>query len=252
MTRISAENICKNFDIDFKKGDPVLAKILNFFTVKREKQERLVLKNISFSVSTGEVLGIIGRNGAGKSTLLKIIAGIYQPAQGKVKLNGELVYLTSLGLGLMPKLTMKENIFLSGAIMGLDQKEIRQRFSQIVEFSGLSEFVDAKIYQFSTGMTARLAFSATFFCIKHKNPDILLIDEVFGAGADADFEEKAAEKMEEMIRGGAAVIMASHNLELIKRYCNKAMWLDNGAVIKMGAPDKVVEEYIWNTKNLSA
>jgi ABC-type polysaccharide/polyol phosphate transport system ATPase subunit len=209
--RVQAKNISKNFSIDYRRDEGALEKLLKILAGKREKRERLALKDVSFSARSGEVVGIIGKNGAGKSTLLKIIAEIYQPGSGEVKTNGSLVYLTSLGLGLEKKLTMRENIYLSGSIMGLEQKEIKQKFNQIVEFSGLRDFVDLRVYQFSTGMLARLSFSITFFCLKHKNPDILLIDEVFGSGADVEFEEKAGKKMEELIRGGSTVLMASHN-----------------------------------------
>mgnify|MGYP001573899518 CR=1 FL=1 len=243
MQRIAINNISKKFNIDFRRDEGALAQLLKFVSGKREKQERVALKNVSFTARSGEVFGIIGKNGAGKSTLLKIIAGIYQPTEGRVKTNGTFVYLTSLGLGFLPKLTMRENIYLAGSIMGLDQKEIKQKFNQIVDFSGLKEFIDTKIYQFSTGMISRLSFSTTFFCIKHKNPDILLIDEVFGAGGDMDFEEKAQKKMEELIRGGATVILASHNLEIVEKYCDRVLCINNGKVVKEGVPGEVIEYY---------
>lgn len=243
MQRIAVNNVSKKFNIDFRRDEGALAKLLKFVSGKREKQERAALKNVSFVASSGQVIGIIGKNGAGKSTLLKIIANIYQPTEGKIKTNGTFVYLTSLGLGFLPKLTMRENIYLAGSIMGLDQKEIKQKFNQIVDFSGLREFIDTKIYQFSTGMLSRLSFSTTFFCIKHKNPDILLIDEVFGTGGDMDFEEKAQKKMEELIRGGATVILASHNLEIVEKYCDKVLCINNGKVVKEGAPREVIEYY---------
>lgn len=243
MIRVKAENISKKFNVDFRSDSGALARLIKFLSQKRERQERIAIKNVSFTASSGEVVGIIGKNGAGKSTLLKLIAGIYQPTEGKIKTEGTFVYLTSLGLGFLPKLTMRENIYLAGSIMDLEQKEIKQKFKEIIDFSGLREFVDTKIYQFSTGMISRLSFSVTFFCIKHKNPDILLIDEVFGAGGDIDFEEKAQKKMEELIRGGAAVVLASHNLEIIEKYCNRSIWLDKGKIIKIGNPREVIGSY---------
>ena len=242
MIRIEAQNLSKRFVMDSKR-ELALASILNILEGKKERQKITALENISFSAREGEVIGVIGKNGAGKSTLLKLIAGIYEPSSGKIRTQGNFVYLTSLGLGLLQKLTMRENIYLTGSIMGLEQKEIKQRFEQIVHFSGLREFVDAKIYQFSTGMIARLGFSVTFFCIQHKNPDILLIDEVFGAGADIDFEAKAEKKMEELIRGGATVILASHNLEIVEKYCNKVLCISSGKVVKEGVPGEVIEYY---------
>ncbi len=244
MIRVEVKDVSKKFIIDFRRDEGALARLVKFLSGKKERRKRIALSGISFQVNAGEVLGIIGKNGAGKSTLLKIIAGIYQPSSGQVKTTGDFVYLTSLGLGLMPKLTMRENIYLSAAIMGLEQKEIKQRFSQIVDFSGLQEYVDTKIYQFSTGMIARLSFSVTFFCIQHKNPDILLIDEVFGSGADIDFEEKASKKMEELIKGGATVIMASHNLEIIEKHCNKVLYLERGKIVGAGQAPKIVAQYL--------
>jgi len=244
VIRVEVENLSKKFNIDCRREESALAKLIKFLSGKKEKRQRLALKNISFEVAAGQVVGLVGRNGAGKSTLLKIIAGIYQPDSGKVETKGDFIYLTSLGLGLAPKLTMRENIYLTGAIMGLEQNEIKQRFGQIVSFSGLGNFVDQKIYQFSTGMIARLSFSATFYCIKHKNPDILLIDEVFGSGADIEFEKKASEKMEELIRGGAAVIIASHDMDVIRKYCDKVLFLENGRISGAGAPDCAISQYL--------
>jgi len=156
------KRVFKKFNIDYRKDEGVLAKLLEVLSGRKERRERIALKDVSFSARSGEVVGIIGKNGAGKSTLLKIIAGIYQASEGYVKTNGTFVYLTSLGLGLERKLTMRENIYLAGSIMGLEQKEIKQKFNQIVDFSGLSDFVDFKVYQFSTGMVSRLNFSITF------------------------------------------------------------------------------------------
>ncbi|MEK7562296.1 MAG: ATP-binding cassette domain-containing protein [Patescibacteria group bacterium] len=244
MIRVELKNASKIFSIDFRRDKGSLARLLKVLSGKTEKQERVAVKDISFTARSGEIIGLVGRNGAGKSTLLKLIAGIYETSNGTIKTDGELVYLTSLGLGLMPKLTMRENIFLSGSILGLEQKEVRQRFSQIVDFSGLHDFVDLKVYQFSSGMVTRLSFSTTFFCIKHKNPDILLIDEVFGTVGDFDFERKASEKMEELIKGGATVVLASHDLDTIKKYCNRVIWLNEGEIFGAGNPQEIISKYL--------
>lgn len=243
MTRVEVKNVSKNFLIDSKKDESALLKLINFLKRNFDGQERVALSNVSFSVKAGEVVGIIGKNGAGKSTLLKIIAGIYEPSLGSVFTEGTSVYLTSLGLGLMPKLTMKENIYLMGSIMGLEPKEIDQKFDSIVKFSGLEKFVDQKVYQFSNGMIARLSFSTTFFCIEHKNPDILLMDEVFDSGGDFDFKEKAGQKMEELIRGQASVIIASHDLKIIEKYCNKVLYFREGKIALEGSPEAVIKKY---------
>jgi ABC-type polysaccharide/polyol phosphate transport system ATPase subunit len=243
MIRVDVKNISKKFIIDSKKDEGALLKLVNALRGNFKKEERHALENISFKVGSGEVTGIIGKNGAGKSTLLKIIAGIYEPSSGSACTDGACVYLTSLGLGLMPKLTMRENIYLMGSIMGLEQKEIDQKFNAIVNFSGLEKFVDQKVYQFSSGMIARLSFSTTFFCIEHKNPDILLVDEVFDSGGDFDFKEKAAKKMEELIKGQASVIIASHDLKIIEKYCSRVLYFREGKIALEGDPETVIKKY---------
>ncbi len=246
IERIRIESVFKKFNIDYRKNESTLSRFLEFLGGKKEKQERIALEKISLTVKSGEIVGIIGRNGAGKSTLLKIIAGIYEPTSGIVRKNGSSIYLIATGLGLMPKLTMRENIFLAGAIMGLDQKEIKQRFDQIVEFSGLGEFVDSKIYQFSAGMIARLGFSVTLFCVQHRNPEILLIDEVFGDVGDENFKLKSIKKMEELIRGGASVLMSSHDIDILRRYSQRMILLDKGKIIREGDPEGVIDFYLKN------
>lgn len=243
-TRIRVDKISKKFNIDFRKNEGLLARVLSFFPRSSPKRELLALDEASFDTKSGEVVGIIGKNGSGKSTLLKIIAGVYYPSSGEVKTNGTMVYLTGLGQGLVQKLTMRENIFLMGSVMGLAQKDIKKKFDEIVEFSGLKDFVDSKIYQFSSGMVTRLNFSVMIHSLKHHNPDIILLDEVFGAGGDIDFQKKGIEKMEELIKGGAAVIMVSHDLEIIKKYCNKAVLLNKGKTVFMGEPEEAVKKYL--------
>lgn len=242
-TRIELNNISKKFNLGFKKNQSALLRFISIFSGKESRKEFWVLKNISFKTKSGENLGIIGKNGSGKSTLLRVIAGIHLPDNGNLKTKGELVYLSGFAQGLNSRLTMRDNIFLVGSIMGLSQKEIKKRFDEIVDFSGLREFLDTKIYQFSSGMIARISFAIGIHCLVHKNPDILLIDEVIGAGADLEYQNKALEKMEKLIKGGACVIFVSHDLESIKKYCDRVIWLDNGEIVKEGKPGEVVEEY---------
>lgn len=244
---ISLFNIGKKFDRDFVKSQDLLFRILNFFSDKgfRRKEKFEALKDISFSISKGEVVGIVGKNGSGKSTLLRVIAGIYKPDSGTFKTKGEVVYLTGFGQGLRDKLTMRENIFLVGSIMGLSQEDIRKRFEDIVEFSDLREYIDTKVFKFSSGMINRLSFSIGIHCVLHKNPDILLIDEaISGGGGDIRFQKKSLDKIEELVKGGAAVLLVSHNLDQIRKYCNKAILLDNGKIEKIGNPDDIIEIYL--------
>lgn len=238
--RIELKNVSKKFLKGKKKS--ALEVLLDFFKIK-EGGEFEVLKDISLKIKSGENLGVIGKNGSGKSTLLRVIAGIYRVDSGSVEVNGSLVYLTGFGHGLKPKLTMRENIFLIGSIMGLGQSDIKDKFDEIVEFSGLKEYVDTPLFKFSSGMQTRLASSIGLHCVSHRKPDILLVDEVIGGGADKDYQEKSLKKMEELLKVGSSVILVSHSLDAIKKYCDRVIWLHNGTVVMEGGAKEVVEEY---------
>jgi ABC-type polysaccharide/polyol phosphate transport system ATPase subunit len=242
--KISVKNISKYFKIGFQKNDGALSRLMSSLLGKESKKIITVLDSISFDLSTGENIGIIGDNGSGKSTLLRIIAGIYQPSRGSIEKNGDIIYMSGFGLGLKQRLTMRENIYLICSIMGLNRKETKAKFQEIVTFSELEEFIDTKVYQFSSGMLGRLCFSATIFCLEQKKIDIVLLDEVFDAGGDLNFQNKALKKMEELIKSGVAVIIVSHDLEIIKKYCNRVILLENGKIKKTGSPEIVINEYI--------
>lgn len=237
------DNVSKKFNIGFKKNQGALARLISFVSGKESRKDLEVLKDISFCTYPGQIIGLIGRNGSGKSTLLRIIAGIYEPDQGYVKTVGRVNYVSGFGNGLSSKLTMEENIYLMGTMMGLSKIDIKKRFAEIVDFSGLKDFVYAKVYKFSSGMVIRLSFSVTIHCLEHSNPDILLLDEVFGAGGDIDFEDKAIQKMAEFIKGGATVLLASHGLKIVEEYCDEVMLLDNGKILQSGSPRKVIDDY---------
>ncbi|MFA5275525.1 MAG: ABC transporter ATP-binding protein [Candidatus Omnitrophota bacterium] len=241
MERITLDQVSKQFMIN-SKNNSALDSTIGFFS-RKTKTRFWVLKNISFSAGAGENTGIIGKNGSGKSTLLRVIAGIYAVDSGKIETNGKIVYLNGLAPGLKKKLTVRENIYLIGSLLGLSQKDIQNKFNAIIEFSGVQEFVDTKVFKLSSGMVARFAFSATIHFVEHRNPDIILLDEVFGAGADADFQKKAIHRMEELINSGATVLLASHNLDLIKTYCHRAIWIDKGEISKLGEAKDVCEAY---------
>jgi ABC-type polysaccharide/polyol phosphate transport system ATPase subunit len=243
---IEVIHLSKTFNIKRLKRHPALSHLVTFFkrtNKKSRENEAMVIKDISFKVLRGEILGIIGKNGSGKSTLLRIIAGIYQKDSGKVLVYNDIFYLTTLGLGLMEKLSMRENIFLLGSIMGLTQKNVKDIFDEIVEFSELQEFVDLQISQFSVGMIGRLGFSISVFCMQNKKNSILLLDEVFGSGADYAFENKAIQKMEQLIRGGATVVIVSHDLDIVQKYCDRVIWLDKGEIKEIGNPKDIIEKY---------
>ena len=241
--RIQLKNVMKKFDLSLKDNQNALAKTISFLFGEKNRNDFIVLDDISFRVSKGENIGIIGKNGSGKSTLLRVIAGVYKIDGGEIKTKGELVYLTGFGYGIKPRLTMRENIYLSGSIMGLGQETIKSKFDEIVDFSGLRKYIDTKIYKFSSGMKTRLATSIGLHCVSCKNPDILLVDEVIGGGSDKNFQEKALEKMEGLLRGGASVILVSHSFNAIKKYCDKVFWIEDGKIIMRGKPNFVIKKY---------
>jgi len=247
--RIEVCGIGKRFVRRFKKERKNFLEYLINPILNREKSMEFdAVKDVSFSVSEGEVLGLIGRNGSGKSTLLKLIAGIYTPTTGYIKTDGSVVYITGFGWGLKTKLTMKENIYLIGTIMGLNREEIDKKLEEIIDFSGLRAYLYTPVFQFSSGMISRLNFSIGIHCLEHKKPDILLFDEAFSAGGDIDFQEKSIKKMEEFIKEGATVVLVSHRLDLIEKYCNRVMLIENGKIIKTGSPSKIIEYYKNFTK----
>jgi ABC-type polysaccharide/polyol phosphate transport system ATPase subunit len=239
IKRIIIDNISKEFMIGSNDNIGALARFLSMFSGKEPKRSIHALKSLSFDVYSGEIVGIIGDNGSGKSTLLRTVAGIYHPDGGKVTTKGKIISLINLTVGLKERLTMKENIFLVGSLFGMSQKEIKKEFNNIVEFSELKEFVNTKIYQFSSGMMQRLAFSIA----AHAMPDILLLDEVFEVG-DEIFKKKSAGKIKDLVSRGACVISVSHDLDLIKKYCDRIIWLEEGIIKKSGLPGQIIQEYI--------
>ena len=196
------------------------------------------LKDVSFDVDRGEVVGIIGRNGAGKSTILKIISGLFKPTEGTVITNGRVVPMLELGSGFDPELTGRENIFLNGAILGYTEQFLNDQYDQILEFSELEEFIDRPIKTYSSGMMMRLAFSVATIV----KPEILIVDEILAVGDDA-FQKKSHAKMMELMHGGATVLYVSHNLSQIRELCNKVVWLDHGKVVMQGDTEEVCDAY---------
>lgn len=245
---ISLKGINKKFYLGALNNNSSLGGLLSIFSGREKKQVHQVLQDINFVFEPGKITGIIGRNGSGKSTLLRIIAGIYQADEGEVKVRGRMIYLTGFGQGLMPKLTMKENIFLIGSLLGLRHREIAQKMNDIVEFSELGQYLNTKVYQFSSGMIGRLSFSSTILCVRHHQPDVILIDEALDAGADLNFQNKAINKVEEMIKSGATVVLVSHNLETVQKYCDQVIWLDQGKIVEAGLAASVIEKYIEANK----
>ncbi len=242
--RIVVEDLHKSFFQNRRNSVRFFQTVIKLIKRKPLEKSRII-NNVSFSATPGENIGIIGDNGAGKSTLLKIIAGIYTADKGSIKTNGSVVYLSGFNNGLNDDLTMRENIYLVGSLMGLTKKEINLHFKDIVEFSGMKEYLDTITNNFSSGMLSRLSFSIGIFCLHHKNPDILLMDEIGlgGGGADIDFKEKSKQKVDNFLRSGSTIILVSHDLETIEEYCDRVLLMKKGIIIMDGSPTEVCEAY---------
>ena len=197
------------------------------------------LRDISFKVKKGEVLGVIGNNGAGKTTLLKVLSKITTPSYGRAEIHGKISSLLEVGTGFHPELTGRENIYLNGTILGMRKMEIDRKFSEIVEFSGVEKFLDTPVKRYSVGMKIRLGFSVAAFL----EPDILVIDEVLAVG-DSDFQKKCLNKMETVGKHGRTVLFVSHNMQMISRLCSRAILLEKGQIRDDGPADKVVASYL--------
>jgi lipopolysaccharide transport system ATP-binding protein len=209
------------------------------------KEEFWALKDVNFEIQKGDAVGIIGRNGAGKSTLLKILSRITEPSTGRIELNGRVASLLEVGTGFHPELTGKENIFLNGAILGMSQLEIKKKFDEIVDFSGVEKFLDTPVKRYSSGMYVRLAFAVA----AHLEPEILVVDEVLAVG-DAEFQKKCLGKMNEVSKKeGRTVLFVSHNMGAVSALCNKAILLKAGMVETTGTTAQVINKYFLHNQN---
>src|ERR1700754_4043618 len=197
------------------------------------------LRHVSFSVPKGCTYGVIGSNGSGKSTLLKCVAGITRPTEGDVKVNGRISALIELGAGFHPEISGRENIFINGIMLGLTKKEVARRFDEILEFAELQEFIDAPVKTYSSGMYMRLGFAVAI----HVDPDVLLVDEVLAVG-DEGFTHKCLDKFAEFRRRGKTILLVTHSLNLVERFCDEAVWLDAGRLQAEGDPKRVVGAYL--------
>jgi lipopolysaccharide transport system ATP-binding protein len=207
-------------------------------TADLKPKEFWALKNVSFQVGRGEALGIVGPNGSGKSTTLKILSGILKPTCGSIRVDGRISALIEVGAGFHPDLTGRENIFLNGAILGMSRTEIQRKMDTIIEFSGISGFIDTPVKRYSSGMYARLGFAIA----AHVEPEILLVDEVLSVG-DYTFQGRCIQKMNEILKNGTTVIFVSHNMESVLSLCDRAILLVNGEISKEGEPTEVIAEY---------
>ena len=202
-------------------------------------KEFCALKNLSFEIPTGEVVGLIGNNGAGKSTLLKVISGILQPTRGRILTDGKVVPMLELGSGFDYDLTGKENVFLNGAILGYSEAFLKEKLHEIIAFSELGDFINRPVRNYSSGMVMRLAFSIASLV----NPDILIVDEILSVG-DASFQKKSFARMKELIGCGTTVLLVSHSIDQISALCSRVIWLDHGRMVAFGKTDEVCRAYL--------
>lgn len=233
---IDVNSITKTFKIYYDKGSQLKERIL--FKKRNKYEERVVLNNISFSISRGQAIGLIGQNGCGKSTTLKLLSRIMYPDSGSIHINGRVSSLIELGAGFHPDMSGRENIYTNASIFGLTKKEIDARLNNIIKFSELEEYIDNPVRTYSSGMYMRLAFSVAI----NVNADILLIDEILAVG-DTNFQIKCFDKLRELKASGVTIIIVTHDLSTIEKFCDQVIWLENGVIMKSGKASEVVDLY---------
>ena len=239
---VVVDDVWKSFRLYHERNQYLKAAVLRGRRARYE--EFWALKGIDFEVPVGSTFGVIGSNGSGKSTLLKCLTGILYPEKGSVKINGRVSALLELGAGFHPELSGRENVYLNGAILGLTKKEINARFDDIVEFSGLPDFIDTPVKNYSSGMFVRLGFAVA----AHVEPDVLLIDEVLSVG-DESFQRKCAQKIEQFRRDGRTIVFVSHGLSQVEQLCETVAWIDKGDLKMVGPSGDVISAYSGQSHN---
>lgn len=237
MNAIEVEDVGKSFYIPAVRRDTIREHVLAAFWPRRF-QELKVLDGVSFELKQGETLGVMGRNGSGKTTLLKLLAGVYAPDRGRIQVRGAITPILSLGLGWNGELTARDNIFLAGTAMGMTLRQLHRELDEIIAFAELEQFVDLEVKHYSSGMSARLAYSIAFRAVR----DILLLDEIFAVG-DAAFSQRCQAHYRELQSSGRSSILVSHSHELIAEQCQRAILIDHGKIVCAGAAPEVAEAY---------
>ena len=243
---IEVQNVSMRFNLGIEKNNSLKQMAVDLFSRKarqarqeRKKQNEFwALQDVSFKVEKGEVLGFVGSNGAGKSTLLKVVAGVMRPTKGQVLVGGNICPMIELGAGFDLDLNARENIYLNGAVMGYSKAFLDSKFQEIVDFSELHDFLDVPVRNFSSGMTARLAFSIATIV----EPEILIVDEILSVG-DLNFQQKSENKMRSLISGGTTVLYVSHSMKSIQSLCDRVVWLEHGKVMMVGETEQVCKAY---------
>lgn len=237
---IKVTHVTKIFRLPHEKHKGVKQLFLQFYKRGKSRyEEQLALKDVSIDIKQGDFFGIVGRNGSGKSTLLKLLAGIYTPTKGDIHVTGRLTPFIELGVGFNPELTGRENVFLNGALLGFSHKEMKAMYQDIVDFSEIERFMDQKLKNYSSGMQVRLAFSIAI----RAQSDILLLDEVLAVG-DAAFQQKCYDYFEELKRRKQTVVFVSHDMGAVRRFCNKAVYIEKGKVTHSGTPADIADVYV--------
>ncbi len=238
---IHVQDLRKSFKLPTEKAGKLKQAIFNWLKGVKGYKRQKVLRGLSFDIHEGDFVGIVGRNGSGKSTLLKLLADIYVPDSGTIKINGNLVPFIELGVGFNPELTGRENIYMNGALLGFSNEQMDEMFDEIVDFAELRDFMDQKLKNYSSGMQVRLAFS---IAIRAKG-DILILDEVLAVG-DAAFQDKCSDYFASL-HGNQTVVLVTHSMEMVEKYCDRAILIENGEITKDGKPKEVAQAYrnLW-------
>lgn len=238
---IEVVGLSKIFRIPHEKTKTLFHKITNIFGTKYNYEEFYAVRNVSLKVNNGEFVGIIGKNGSGKTTLLRLISKILEPTEGVINVKGEIAPFLEIGLGFQFDFTVKENVFINGALLGFSRKELKKRFNNIIEFAELEKFVDVKLNKLSAGMQVRLAFS---IAVQSEAP-ILIVDEVLAVG-DLIFQQKCKDVFWNYKKQGKTVLFVSHDMNLIKEYCDRVLIMKDGSIIQDGLPEYVINHYQEN------
>ena len=242
---VRVEHVTQRFRVIHERPDTMRELFSKFLRHQAKFHDFDAVKDVSLDVPHSQTLGLIGRNGSGKSTLLKIIAGVYKPTSGRVRVEGSLAPLIELGAGFHPELTGRENILMNGLLMGYSKDEMLEREDRIIEFAEIGEFIDSPVKQYSSGMHTRLAFSVA----TEVDPDILILDEILAVG-DAAFQEKCFARIRKFREFGKTILMVSHSMQQIVDHCDRVVLLDHGAIVADGQPEDVAEYYhsMWASK----
>jgi ABC-type polysaccharide/polyol phosphate transport system ATPase subunit len=235
---IQFEDVVQRFRVIQERHDTLREAFAKIRRRRTTYHEFEAVKHVSFHISKGEVVGIIGRNGSGKSTILKLVAGVYAPTSGRVEVNGSIAPLIELGAGFHHELTGRENILLNGLLLGLSKRQVQEREAKIIEFAELGEFIDSPIKQYSSGMYMRLAFSVA----TEVDPDVLIVDEILGVG-DGGFREKCSQRIRQFRDSGKTILMVSHDMGTMSTFCSRLLLIHHGRLVEEGKPPDVIRRY---------